>query len=126
MDSDRFTRFSFHAGRYRDCGDCLSEHASKEATRIHGLPPNKKQLMIIEKSISQSENLSSEVETELNIKVEYDPKENIVREIISVSVFNHKRLVTTDITAIMVEQFDPALEKMIASIDWREESRCVA
>jgi hypothetical protein len=62
-------------------------------------------------------------QSDLSITVSYDPEERTVEEIISVCVFNWKTLETTDITHIMVEQFDQALENMIERIDWNEEYR---
>jgi hypothetical protein len=59
--------------------------------------------------------------SDLSITVEFDPSESTVDEIISVTVFNWKTLETTDITAIMVEQFEDALDKMIEGINWCEE-----
>lgn len=82
--------------------------------------------MHVEKTLVQYYSGSSEAESDLTIKVDFDPSKNIVREIISVKVFSHRRLVITDITAIMVEQFDKQMESIIASIDWKEIARLAA
>lgn len=75
----------------------------------------------ITKTIAQYKKKNMELESWLSITVDYDPKENTVEGIVEISTYNFDSRTTTDITAIMAEQFAGQLDSMIDSIDWREE-----
>lgn len=75
----------------------------------------------ITKSIYQFKKLSDKRESCLSITVDYDPEYDTVDGIIEVTCYNCEKNVTTDITAIMAEQFSNELDKMIDSINWRQE-----
>lgn len=57
-------------------------------------------------------------EADLDIKVEYDEKEKVVTQVISVSSYNHRFPCVTDLTAIFNEHLN--LDKLIDSINWPE------
>jgi hypothetical protein len=69
----------------------------------------------------QYKKMSDQPESELSITVDYNPKSDTVEGIIKVEVYNYDKKISTDITAIMAEQFSGQLDEMIDSINWREE-----
>jgi hypothetical protein len=60
-------------------------------------------------------------ESDLNIEVEYDKRENEVTQIIKVWSYSYKHRTVTDLTAIFAEQLSTQLDEIISSIDWWEQ-----
>lgn len=58
--------------------------------------------------------------SEMIFTVDYDPKEQVVTELVKVEVYDVKTRVTTDITIMMWQQFENDLEKLVAKVDWPE------
>lgn len=63
------------------------------------------------------------MESDLNIQVEYDVKENVVEEIKRIWSYNYRYRTVTDLTSIFVESMGDATEMILESIDWREVYR---
>jgi hypothetical protein len=81
----------------------------------------------VTKTFEQFKKGSNQTESSLSITVRYNEITNEVDKIISVTTYDFKTGVTTDITAIMAELFSDELDSMIDSIDWKEaalESVC--
>lgn len=62
-------------------------------------------------------------ESDLNIEVQYDPKENVVTEIIRVWSYNYRLRAITDMTEIFSERLSASTELILQSVDWYEEYR---
>lgn len=77
--------------------------------------------MTIVKTFLQYKKMSDIPESDLNIEVEYSPKENSVTQIIKVWSYSYRHKTVTDLTAIFAEQFSTQLEEIIAGVDWWEE-----
>jgi len=77
------------------------------------------------KSFGQFKGYSSnQIESTLNVQVDFDPIEGIVTdEEVKVWVINGERGTKTDLTAIFNELLSKQLEEIIESVDWREEYR---
>lgn len=54
---------------------------------------------------------------DLDIRVDYNEEDNTVDEIISCKINGE------NITALLVTHFEPCLNKLIDSVDWRELAR---
>lgn len=72
------------------------------------------------KSIGQYGKGSSRVTSTLNIEVDYNSEENEVRAIVSVYVLDLTDYRRVDITYIMGEYFEEAINKIIDETDWKE------
>lgn len=72
------------------------------------------------KTFGQLKKGTNEVESTLNIIVDFDPSENVVTEVLAVLVYDPEKNHYTDITGIMVEEFTNSLDKRIDETDWRE------
>lgn len=74
----------------------------------------------VSKTITQT-NSRGINESDLTLTVSYNPEERKVDYIYEVSTYNWQKNIHTDMTAIMKEHFEEALEVMIEGIDWAEE-----
>lgn len=65
-------------------------------------------------------NIPSRIESGLVVVVDYDPRDNIVTEIIDVYGYNMDTKITTPLDQILVQQLPAVIETIIQSVDWRE------
>lgn len=59
-------------------------------------------------------------ESSLSILVDYDPETETVEQTMGAMLYNHIHNVSTDLTALLSEQFGSPLDSMIDSINWPE------
>lgn len=74
----------------------------------------------ITKVYGQFKKHSNQMESDLNICVEYDPETDTVDKVIKIWSYNYRDRSITDLTAIFEESLSMQLEEILEEVQWRE------